>query len=74
MHIYDWIDHKINTEVKGVVTFHYNSDFSGDVIVVVEGKEMKVPAHALLAFVGYCHVATKRINVIEGMKYTELLK
>lgn len=45
--------------------FHYNSDFSGDVVVDVDGAEFRVPGEALLELVARAYVTPARINLLE---------
>jgi len=54
--------------------FHYNSDFSGDVLIRVGiNTKIKVKAKDLLKFIAYCYVASKKRETIENMGYKELL-
>jgi len=47
--------------------FHYNSDFSGDVIVEVAGSEWRVPGDALLELVARAYVVPARISLLEDL-------
>lgn len=56
------------------VTFHYNADFSGNVIMFKSGGEsIEVSGESLLQFVAYCYVIPKRISIIEDMDYLDAL-
>lgn len=60
-------------ELDGV-TFHYNSDFSGDVgIVLANGQRLNVLASTILDFVGFCYVMPKRISELESATTRMLL-
>jgi hypothetical protein len=54
-------------------TFNYNPDFSGDVIVTVDGQELRIPAEDVLQFVAFCYVQRRLVIEIEGMEWEELL-
>lgn len=47
--------------------FHYNSDFSGEVIVETGGAEFRVPGDALLELVARAYVAPARISLLEDL-------
>ena len=70
MHSYTWGTPKAKEEV----TFHYNGDLSGEVIIMVDGKEVCVTGHALLAFVAYCYVLPNKLEEIENKDWPNLLK
>lgn len=53
--------------------FHYNSDFSGEVILQRQGTTLQIPATDLLDFVAYCYVMQQRIAHIEQMDRDALL-
>jgi hypothetical protein len=60
---------------KGTI-FHFNSDFSGNVIIrdnVEEGKEIEIPGEDILEFVAYCYVQNKKIGKLENATVDELL-
>lgn len=68
MHTYDYKDEK-GTDIY----FHYNGDFSGDVTINSDNKELEIPAKAILEFVAYCYVLSKKIGNLEEMNFEELL-
>jgi len=43
----------MHSQVVGKTRFHYNSDMSGDVHVIVGDAEVQVPGKDLIAFVGF---------------------
>jgi hypothetical protein len=54
--------------------FHYNSDFSGDVIVVdKDGHEFYIPGKDILEFVAYGYVLKEKMHQIETMGWREML-
>lgn len=55
--------------------FNYNSDFSGDVDIVVAGGKgiIKIPGEDILEFVGYRYVMAKSIDAIKDKNWMELL-
>jgi hypothetical protein len=57
-------------------TYHFNSDFSGDICIIEEesGHEMRVPAEDLLKLVAYKYVLPQKIGKLEDMEYKDLLK
>lgn len=65
------------TGPKGT-SFHYNSDFSGDVRVVrlhrIDRGEAEIPGEDLLAFVAACYVAPRRIAALEQAGWEDILK
>jgi len=67
--------HSYNSK-DNTVTFHHNSDFSGEVIIcdMATGNEFKVSGEGLLEFVAYRYILSNRISKIESMDYKELLK
>ena len=55
--------------------FHYNPDFSGDVVVVdKDGHEFCIPGKDILEFVAYGYVLGEKISQIETMDWQELLR
>ena len=58
----------------GKVTFNYNSDLSGDVIIstALRHNELHVPGTALLAFVAN-YVRRQRIGALEDASENEIL-
>ena len=54
---------------------HYNSDFSGNAIIVnkYEKKSVEISCEALVAFVAD-HIRKSKISVIENMTDEEILK
>ncbi len=54
--------------------FNFNSDFSGDITISREGKEISIPANDILELVAYKYLTHKRIERIESMDYRELLE
>jgi hypothetical protein len=76
MHSYTWETPTIegvSGDKKKEVTFHYNSDLSGEVIIVISGVDVRVPAHAVLAFVAYCYVLRNKMSALEDKSWSELL-
>ena len=55
---------------KNKTFFHYNSDMSGDVIVVRNGVELNIPGEALLVFVAE-HARRQKIVALEDANYAE---
>lgn len=56
------------------VIFKYNSDLSGDVIVMVEsGKVVNILGSDLVRFVAQCYVAPKKIAQLEQATADEIL-
>ena len=53
-------------------SFVYNSDLSGNVRIVHDGKELDVPGEALIAFVAE-HARRQRISQIENASDFEIL-
>jgi len=56
--------------------FHYNSDFSGDVIIVpppTDEEGVNVPGTDILEFVGYCFVRGNLAAQLDDMNYEDLL-
>jgi len=55
--------------------FHYNSDFSGDILVHVDGYEepYQIPAQALLEFVFETFVKNTLVGRIEEMSLGEAI-
>lgn len=47
--------------------FHYNADFSGDVIVATGGAEFRVHGDSLLELVARAFVAPARIRLLEDL-------
>lgn len=68
MHTYTYKD-KEGKEIY----FHYNGDFSGDIIINSDNKELEIPAEAILELVAYCYVLGKKIERLENMNDKELL-
>jgi hypothetical protein len=56
----------------GRTSFTGNSDFSGDITIVRDGKRMDVPGAHLLALVAG-HVNRERVSVLEQMEPGEVL-
>ena len=58
----------------GKVTFNYNSDLSGDIIIstALRYNELQVPGEALLAFVAE-YVRRQRIGALEDASASEIL-
>lgn len=60
-------------------TFHHNSDFSGDVLVVIENGKMHkgvgvgIDGQDLLEFVAYQYIARQRVAQIEEASWQDLL-
>ena len=56
-------------------TFHYNSDFSGEVVAInkLTGKESRLHGEDILRFVALCYVAQRKIEQIEKADWCELL-
>lgn len=54
-------------EAKGGTVFNYNSDVSGEVMIVEEGSEhiIEVLGKDLIDFIAYCFVLPKRIAALE---------
>jgi len=68
MHTYTYKDE------KGKETyFHYNGDFSGNVIINSDNKELEIPAEAILELVAYCYVLGRKIENLENMDHEEIL-
>jgi hypothetical protein len=54
--------------------FHFNSDFSGDIIVYAPNGEMvEIPAQDILDFVAQEYVLPARIRELEQTKTDEIL-
>lgn len=68
MHTYNYKD-----ENGKEIYFHYNGDFSGDVVINSDNKELEIPAKAILEFIAYSYVLGKKIENLEEMDYEELL-
>jgi hypothetical protein len=69
----------MHTHTGNTAQFHFNSDFSGEVIIagvneVGEPTTMVVAAEDILDFVARKYVALKRISEIEQMDSKDLLK
>jgi hypothetical protein len=58
---------------KNGTNFNYNSDFSGNVVIVRKGKEFIVPGEDILEFVAYAYVMPNRIAKAEQGTWQELL-
>lgn len=58
---------------KNITYFNYNSDFSGNVVIVRKGKEFIVPGEDILEFVAYAYVVPNRIAKAEQATWQELL-
>lgn len=68
---------------KNNTTFHYSSDFSGDVYIITHVKlpgcedhpdqQIEVSGEAILEFVAFCHIQVEKISRIEEMSKEELL-
>lgn len=57
---------------KGTI-FQYNSDFSGNVIIIHESKQIKIPGTDMLELVAYHYAMPQKILAIERMNWRELL-
>lgn len=68
--------HYFQAEGLPVVSFNFNQDFSGDVLigVGVDGERFSVPAGAILQFVAQCYVVPKRESELENATFEELLR
>jgi len=56
------------------ITFHYNKDFNGDIIIQDEnGDQMAVPAQDILDLVAWMYVARQKIARIEQCTTDEIL-
>lgn len=55
------------------VTFNFNSDFSGNLIITRGGKEFEIPASAILKLAAYNYVAENKIREIESTGWKQLL-
>ncbi len=53
MHTYNYKEDKTKDKKGKDIYFHYNGDFSGDVIINSDNKELEIPAKAILEFVAY---------------------
>lgn len=53
--------------------FHYNSDFSGYVVVTKNKKQFQIPGQDILEFVAYCYVQPEKIKKTEETNYKDLL-
>jgi len=54
-------------------SFNYNSDFSGNVIIIKDKKQFEVSGKDILEFVAYNYIQPTKISKIEDMDYKELL-
>ncbi|MBI2108676.1 MAG: hypothetical protein HYT93_00645 [Parcubacteria group bacterium] len=56
-------------------TFHFNSDFSGNIVCINKetGAEMQIPAEEILQLVAYHYLAAKKIEKLEQASIEELL-
>lgn len=66
-------------ESENGTIFHHNSDFSGDVTIIVavdspDRKEIHVSGNDILEFVAFHYIARERIARLEQMSWRELLK
>ncbi len=60
---------------KNKTLFHFNSDFSGNVdIVLANGNRIQIPAKDILEFVAFNYVVNERIAKLENMSFMDLLK
>ena len=59
----------------GGTLFHYNSDFSGDVNIIITGGEeiIKISGRDILELVAYGYIRPKNIAAIEDKNWMELL-
>ena len=57
---------------KGTI-FHHNSDFSGNVIIIHEGKQIEIPGTDILELVAYEYVMPQKIAALEQADWQELL-
>lgn len=60
-------------------TFHFNSDFSGDVLIYKEGRVaidesgiIRIPCEVLLEFIAYNYILPKKIQQVEEMSVSSL--
>lgn len=53
--------------------FHHNSDFSGNVIITHEGKEIEIPGSDILELVAYEYILPQKISAVEQAGWQELL-
>lgn len=68
-------DSKTECSEDKEMTFHYDSDFSGNIVIVNSaGESFVITGEALLEFVAYCYVRRTKINALEDMGWQQLLK
>ena len=60
-------------ETKGVI-FIFNSDFSGDVLIVSHELRLSVPAEAILEFVAEKYIKRELLGQIEDAEWEEILR
>jgi len=56
-------------------SFHFNNDFSGDIIIIDKetNKEVSVNAEDILKLVAYEYILPKKISELEQLDYKNIL-
>jgi len=54
--------------------FHFNADFSGDVVIIRKSTKVTVPAADVLEFVACCFLQNKLVEKLEDMDWKETLQ
>lgn len=63
-----------NFRGKSGLSYNYNPDFSGSVIVIDEASvDFHIPGRELLQFVASCYIIPERIALLEGMSWETAL-
>ena len=55
------------------VYFNFNGDFSGDLIINFDDKELTIPCESVLELVAYCYIQSRKVARLENMSAKEVL-